>query len=262
VSRVESDGIMLTSSSGISKVYFTELPKDVQERFHYDSAKGAAYSAQEGANQEALRQQTEVAKRKIADEKNRYWIEKELGTQSVTETQTSPTIEVMWATYGTASQDRDVREIVQSLLGQPRPDTRVGTELFGPVSTTNNSLFVVFVYKGLYYQTELRDGELISFASVQPAQATPEEAANAYKLWSDSIAKAVTGNPTRADIALSARLSNTPTWQGMRAKFRETVNRWNEEDKKARRVQANVERIKQLQQDSTRQQQAAANYER
>ena len=33
VSRVESDGIVLKTKSGISKVYFTELPKEVQERF-------------------------------------------------------------------------------------------------------------------------------------------------------------------------------------------------------------------------------------
>jgi hypothetical protein len=38
VTRVEPDGIMLESKSGISKVYFVELPKDVQERFHYGSA--------------------------------------------------------------------------------------------------------------------------------------------------------------------------------------------------------------------------------
>src|SRR5439155_24275932 len=37
VSRVEPDGIVLVSSSGISKVYFTELPKEVQERFQYDA---------------------------------------------------------------------------------------------------------------------------------------------------------------------------------------------------------------------------------
>jgi hypothetical protein len=46
VSRVEPDGIVLISSSGISKVYFTELPKEVQERFHYDAANAAAYSAE------------------------------------------------------------------------------------------------------------------------------------------------------------------------------------------------------------------------
>jgi hypothetical protein len=33
VSRVEPDGIVLKTKSGISKVYFAELPKEVQERF-------------------------------------------------------------------------------------------------------------------------------------------------------------------------------------------------------------------------------------
>jgi hypothetical protein len=38
VSRVEPDGIVLIYKSGIAKVYFIELPKEVQERFHYGSA--------------------------------------------------------------------------------------------------------------------------------------------------------------------------------------------------------------------------------
>jgi len=38
VSRVEPDGIVLIYKSGIAKVYFIELPKDVQARFHYGSA--------------------------------------------------------------------------------------------------------------------------------------------------------------------------------------------------------------------------------
>src|SRR6266566_914261 len=42
VKRVEPDGIVLTSKSGISKVYFTELPKEIQERFHYDPGKATA----------------------------------------------------------------------------------------------------------------------------------------------------------------------------------------------------------------------------
>jgi hypothetical protein len=37
VSRVEPDGIVLKGKSGITKVYFSELPKNVQERFHHDS---------------------------------------------------------------------------------------------------------------------------------------------------------------------------------------------------------------------------------
>ncbi len=35
VSRIEGDGIVLKTETGISKVYFTELPQDVQERFHW-----------------------------------------------------------------------------------------------------------------------------------------------------------------------------------------------------------------------------------
>ena len=38
VSRVEADGIVIRTKTGISKIYFVELPKDVQERFHYGSA--------------------------------------------------------------------------------------------------------------------------------------------------------------------------------------------------------------------------------
>src|SRR5436190_15065645 len=54
VSRVEPDGIVLVSSSGISKVYFTELPKEVQERYQYDAAQAAAYSAEQTATQSAI----------------------------------------------------------------------------------------------------------------------------------------------------------------------------------------------------------------
>jgi hypothetical protein len=42
VSRVETDGIVLRTKSGITKVYFTELPKEVQQRFGYDPEKVAA----------------------------------------------------------------------------------------------------------------------------------------------------------------------------------------------------------------------------
>jgi len=38
VSRVEADGIVIKTKTGISKIYFVELPKDVQERFHSGSA--------------------------------------------------------------------------------------------------------------------------------------------------------------------------------------------------------------------------------
>ena len=49
VNRVEPDGLVLTTKFGISKVYFVELPKEVQERYHYDAAKAAQFATVEQA---------------------------------------------------------------------------------------------------------------------------------------------------------------------------------------------------------------------
>lgn len=51
VTRVEPDGIVLRTNAGIAKVYFVELSKEDQERFHYNPAVAAAYSAQQAVNQ-------------------------------------------------------------------------------------------------------------------------------------------------------------------------------------------------------------------
>ena len=53
VSRVEPDGLVLKTKSGISKVYFTELPAEVREKYHYDPAKGVEFQRQ---RYEAIRQ--------------------------------------------------------------------------------------------------------------------------------------------------------------------------------------------------------------
>jgi hypothetical protein len=42
ISRVEADGIVVRTKTGISKIYFVELPKDVQERFLPSPAKTVA----------------------------------------------------------------------------------------------------------------------------------------------------------------------------------------------------------------------------
>jgi hypothetical protein len=67
VSRVEPDGIVLAGKAGVSKVYFTELPKDVQERFAYDAQKSADYSAQQKAGLDQVRKQQEEASRRQAE---------------------------------------------------------------------------------------------------------------------------------------------------------------------------------------------------
>lgn len=73
VSRVEPDGIVLISKSGIAKVYFTELPTEVQDHFHYDAEQADAYSAEQTAGQMALQAQQAELRRKLAEEKNSYW---------------------------------------------------------------------------------------------------------------------------------------------------------------------------------------------
>jgi hypothetical protein len=54
VSRVEPDGVVLKTKSGILKVYFTELPKEVQERFHYVPV------AEQRQREEVARRQVEI----------------------------------------------------------------------------------------------------------------------------------------------------------------------------------------------------------
>ena len=56
ISHVEADGIVIKTKTGISKIYFIELPKDVQERFHYGSAthwKGSHATHRQGRKRQA-----------------------------------------------------------------------------------------------------------------------------------------------------------------------------------------------------------------
>jgi len=62
VARVEPDGIIVKTKSGISKLYFAELPKEVQERFHYDPQTATAYAASQAAIYEADAKQQEEAR--------------------------------------------------------------------------------------------------------------------------------------------------------------------------------------------------------
>ena len=75
VSHIEADGIVLKTKSGISKVYFVELPKDVQKRFGYDTDKIAAEQAAAKAAEDkhiekekaGEREREETEKRAVAD---------------------------------------------------------------------------------------------------------------------------------------------------------------------------------------------------
>ena len=66
---------MIKTKGGISKVYFTELPKDVQERFHYDPAHAAAAQAAAVRQTQELNQfseQEELAKQQKAASAKHY----------------------------------------------------------------------------------------------------------------------------------------------------------------------------------------------
>jgi len=63
ISRVEPDGIVVKTKLGITKVYFAELPKEVQERFHYDPQKATAYSAEQSADYAAYQKQQDETQR-------------------------------------------------------------------------------------------------------------------------------------------------------------------------------------------------------
>ena len=64
VTHVEPDGIVVKTKSGISKLYFVELPKEVQQRFNYDPQQATAYSAAQNA---AMRKTSEKAAKQQAD---------------------------------------------------------------------------------------------------------------------------------------------------------------------------------------------------
>jgi len=63
LTHVDPDGIVVQTKSGVSKVYFAELPKEVQERFHYHQQKASAYAAEQAANYTAYQKQQEEAQR-------------------------------------------------------------------------------------------------------------------------------------------------------------------------------------------------------
>jgi hypothetical protein len=87
LTRIEPDGIVVKTKSGIAKLYFTELPKDVQERFHYDSGKAASYSSEQAANYAAYQKQQEETRRQRedADAKNKAVLATQQGAANHTQ---------------------------------------------------------------------------------------------------------------------------------------------------------------------------------
>ncbi len=120
ITRVEPDGIVVKTNSGITKVYFTELPKDVQEHFHYDSEKAASYSAEQAANYTAYQKQQDETRRQQQndDAKNNATLAEQQAATNRTQ--------ALQTRYGELQKQEDdlLRQIGQAK--QPGPEYRQG----------------------------------------------------------------------------------------------------------------------------------------
>jgi hypothetical protein len=120
VTRVDPDGVVVKTKSGITKVYFIELPKEVQERFHYDSEKAASYSAEQATNYTAYQKQQDETQRQqqAADAKNNAAV---AAQQAVTNR-----TQVLQIRFGELQKQEDdlLRQIGQAK--QPGPEYRQG----------------------------------------------------------------------------------------------------------------------------------------
>ena len=120
VTRVEPDGIVVKTKSGITKVYFTELPRQVQERFHYDSAKAASYSSEQTANYTAYQKQQEETQRQQAeaDAKNNAIFEQQQAATNHSH--------ALQARYDELQKQEDDLLLQISQAKQPGPEYRKG----------------------------------------------------------------------------------------------------------------------------------------
>jgi len=98
VSRMEADGIVIKTESRISKIYSAELPKAVQERFHYDAPKADSSAAP----------QPQVVRAELVDEMGRVTAkEAQVDTQTLILIHTVAWPILIWAFSKTWSSSRN-----------------------------------------------------------------------------------------------------------------------------------------------------------
>ena len=123
ITRVDPDGIVVKTKSGIAKVYFAELPKDVQERFRYDQQKASAYSAEQAANYTAYQKQQQEAQRERDDAaaKNNAILAEQEAAKNRTQ--------ALQARYDELQKQEDDLLLQIGEAKQPGPAYRVGKKL-------------------------------------------------------------------------------------------------------------------------------------
>jgi chromosome segregation ATPase len=120
ITRVEPDGIVVKTNSGVTKIYFGELPKELQERFHYDSEKAASYSAEQAANYTAYQKQQEDTRRQQqdADAKNNAALAEQQAATNRTQ--------ALKTRYGELQKQEDDLLHQMGQAKQPGPEYRQG----------------------------------------------------------------------------------------------------------------------------------------
>lgn len=123
ITRTEPDGIVVKTSSGITKLYFAELPKEVQERFHYDPQKATAYATDQSANYAAYHKQQEDTRREqesTAAKNNAALAQQQAANNR---------IQTLQAHYGELQQQENQLLLRIGEAKQPGPAVRVGKKL-------------------------------------------------------------------------------------------------------------------------------------
>jgi hypothetical protein len=69
VTRTEPDGILVKTKPGITKLYFAELPPEVQRRFNYNPQQAAAFAGAQVTTVQQTNQQIEEASKQREKEK-------------------------------------------------------------------------------------------------------------------------------------------------------------------------------------------------
>lgn len=73
VSRVEPDGIVVKFSGGIAKIPFTELSKELQEKYHYDTGAAQQFAIQTAEKIKAANANAEELRKKAAAERDQQY---------------------------------------------------------------------------------------------------------------------------------------------------------------------------------------------
>jgi uncharacterized protein YeaO (DUF488 family) len=73
VSRVEPDGVVIKFSGGIVKIPFTELSKELQEKYHYDPGAAQKFAIQTAEEIKAANANAEELRKKAAAERDQQY---------------------------------------------------------------------------------------------------------------------------------------------------------------------------------------------